>query len=137
MPSRDKRDRLTFDVGGLRERLQQYAIEPNQSLASIVRMALMEWLDWKEGKLLRPAVRSDVNAIASQSIRSLISDRDLEVLSVETKLPQQRLAQLRDGDCPTDIELTLLEKGLGVSLEQLVELRRRTLSSNGREINGA
>ncbi|MEG4518828.1 MULTISPECIES: hypothetical protein [unclassified Microcoleus] len=48
--SRDSRDRIsvTFDVGGLRERLKAQAIEPNQSLASIVRMALIEWLDQQE-----------------------------------------------------------------------------------------
>ncbi len=49
--SRDGRDRLTFEVGGLRERLRTqailssgYANEPNQPLASIIRMALLEWL---------------------------------------------------------------------------------------------
>ena len=46
--SRDGRDRLTFDVGGLRDRLRAFAIEPNQSLASIVRMALLEWLADRE-----------------------------------------------------------------------------------------
>jgi hypothetical protein len=46
--SRDSRDRLTFDVGGLRDRLRAFAIEPNQSLASIVRMALLEWLSDRE-----------------------------------------------------------------------------------------
>jgi hypothetical protein len=46
--SRDSRDRLTFDVGRLRERLRAQAIEPNQSLASIVRMALIEWLEQRE-----------------------------------------------------------------------------------------
>jgi hypothetical protein len=48
--SRDSRDRIsvTFDVGGLRERLKAQAIEPNQSLASIVRRAVLEWLDQQE-----------------------------------------------------------------------------------------
>ena len=46
--SRDSRDRLTFDVGGLRDRLRAQAIEPNQSLASIVRMALIQWLEQRE-----------------------------------------------------------------------------------------
>ena len=46
--SRDTRDRLTFDVGGLRERLRAQAIEPGQSLASIVRMGLLEWLRIRE-----------------------------------------------------------------------------------------
>jgi hypothetical protein len=46
--SRDCRDRLTFDVGGLRDRLRAQAIEPNQSLASIVPMALIEWLEQRE-----------------------------------------------------------------------------------------
>jgi hypothetical protein len=32
----------------LRERLKAQAIEPSQSLASIVRMALLEWLDQRE-----------------------------------------------------------------------------------------
>jgi hypothetical protein len=46
--SRDTRDRLTFDVGELRHRLRAQAIEPGQSLASIVRMALIEWLEQRE-----------------------------------------------------------------------------------------
>ncbi|MEG4503888.1 hypothetical protein QUA81_13575 [Microcoleus sp. F6_B4] len=48
--SRDSRDRIsvTFDIGQLRERLKAQAIEPNQSLASIVRMALIEWLEQRE-----------------------------------------------------------------------------------------
>ena len=48
--SRDSRDRIsiTFDIGQLRERLKAQAIEPSQSLASIVRMALIEWLKQRE-----------------------------------------------------------------------------------------
>lgn len=48
--SRDSRDRIsvTFDVGGLRDRLKAQAIEPGQSLASIVRMAVLEWLEQQE-----------------------------------------------------------------------------------------
>jgi hypothetical protein len=50
--SRDTRDRftVTFDVGGLRERLLLQASEPNQSLASIVRMAVTQWLDQQESQ---------------------------------------------------------------------------------------
>ena len=48
--SRDSRDRIsiTFDIGQLRERLKAQAIEPSQSLASIVRMAVIEWLEQRE-----------------------------------------------------------------------------------------
>ncbi|MEG4532988.1 hypothetical protein [Microcoleus sp. D2_18a_D3] len=48
--SRDSRDRIsvTFDIGQLRERLKAQAIEPSQSLASIVRMAVLEWLEQRE-----------------------------------------------------------------------------------------
>lgn len=50
--SRDTRDRIsvTFDVGGLRDRLKAQAIEPNQSLASIVRMAVLKWLEEREAE---------------------------------------------------------------------------------------
>ncbi|MBW3587210.1 MAG: hypothetical protein KY448_15595 [Cyanobacteria bacterium 0813] len=50
--SRDSRDRLTitFDVGGLGDRLKAQASEPHQSLASIVRMAVREWLVDRESK---------------------------------------------------------------------------------------
>jgi predicted DNA-binding ribbon-helix-helix protein len=37
-------------MGGLRDRLRAFAIEPNQSLASIVRMALLEWLSDRESQ---------------------------------------------------------------------------------------
>ncbi|NJR24640.1 MAG: hypothetical protein HC786_22030 [Richelia sp. CSU_2_1] len=46
--SRDKRDRLTFDATGLRDKLEAAATEPGQSLASIVRMLVVEALDRKE-----------------------------------------------------------------------------------------
>ena len=50
--SRDTRDRftVTFDIGGLRERLLVQASEPNQSLASIVRMAVVGWLEQQESQ---------------------------------------------------------------------------------------
>jgi hypothetical protein len=48
--SRDSRDRIsiTFDIGQLRERLKAQAIEPSKLLASIVPMALLEWLEQRE-----------------------------------------------------------------------------------------
>ena len=57
--SRDTRDRLTFDVGELRERLRAQAIEPGQSLASIVRMALIEWLEQREAMEDKKSEKSD------------------------------------------------------------------------------
>lgn len=50
--SNDKRDRfsVTFDIGGLRTRLMAQASEPNQSLASIVRMAVIQWLEQQESQ---------------------------------------------------------------------------------------
>ncbi|MEG4803540.1 hypothetical protein QUB63_22525 [Microcoleus sp. ARI1-B5] len=62
--SRDKRDRLTFDVGGLRDRLRVFAIEPNQSLASIVRMALIEWLSDRESQKSEKPTEIDKNDIS-------------------------------------------------------------------------
>jgi len=41
---------VTFDIGGLRERLLVQASEPNQSLASIVRMAVIQWLEQQESQ---------------------------------------------------------------------------------------
>lgn len=48
--SNDRRDRftVTFDIGGLRDRLLAQAREPNQSLASIVRMAVLDWVEQQE-----------------------------------------------------------------------------------------
>ncbi len=62
--SRDRRDRLTFDVGGLRDRLRIFAIEPNQSLASIVRMALLEWLAVQESRNYEKSPETDKNDIS-------------------------------------------------------------------------
>ncbi|PSB49774.1 hypothetical protein C7B67_16490 [filamentous cyanobacterium Phorm 6] len=62
--SRDGRDRLTFDVGGLRDRLRVFAIEPNQSLASIVRMALLEWLAVRESRNYEKSPETDKNDIS-------------------------------------------------------------------------
>jgi hypothetical protein len=63
--SRDGRDRLTFDVGGLRDRLRVFAIEPNQSLASIVRMALLEWLSDRERAKSEKLPENDKNDIST------------------------------------------------------------------------
>ncbi|MEG3898986.1 MULTISPECIES: hypothetical protein [unclassified Microcoleus] len=59
--SRDSRDRIsvTFDIGQLRERLKAQAIEPSQSLASIVRMALIEWLEQREAVQVEESENSE------------------------------------------------------------------------------
>ncbi|NJR24639.1 MAG: hypothetical protein HC786_22025 [Richelia sp. CSU_2_1] len=59
--SRDKRDRLTFDVGGLRDRLARFALYPTESLASIVRRALIEWLDRKESEKFNDNDKTDIS----------------------------------------------------------------------------
>jgi predicted DNA-binding ribbon-helix-helix protein len=62
--SRDGRDRLTFEVGGLRARLRAQAIEPNQPLASIIRMALLEWLADRESQNSEKSHKIDKNDIS-------------------------------------------------------------------------
>lgn len=65
--SRDTRDRfsVTFDIGGLRDRLMAQASEPNQSLASIVRMALIEWLVIHESQNSEKSPETDKNDIST------------------------------------------------------------------------
>lgn len=48
MPS--KRDRLCIDVTGLRDRLRAQSAYPNQSLASVIRILLVEALGARESK---------------------------------------------------------------------------------------
>ncbi len=48
MPS--KRDRLCIDVTGLRDRLRAQSAYPNQSLASVIRILLVEALNARESK---------------------------------------------------------------------------------------
>ena len=64
--SRDTRDRfsVTFDIGGLRERLLAQASEPNQSLASIVRMVVLEWLADRESESNQDSRKIDKNDIS-------------------------------------------------------------------------
>ena len=64
--SRDTRDRfsVTFDIGGLRDRLMAQASEPNQSLASIVRMAVSEWLADRESQNSEKSHKIDKNDIS-------------------------------------------------------------------------
>ncbi|MDQ2096728.1 MAG: hypothetical protein QQW96_03675 [Tychonema bourrellyi B0820] len=61
--SRDDRDRLTFDVGGLRDRLRTQERYPGEPLASIIRTALVEWLSQKESQ--EKYTKSDKNDIST------------------------------------------------------------------------
>ena len=65
--SNDRRDRftVTFDIGGLRDRLLAQAREPNQSLASIVRMAVLDWVEQQE-EIAQP----DISKISQDSENS-------------------------------------------------------------------
>jgi hypothetical protein len=78
--SRDSRDRIsiTFDIGQLRERLKAQAIEPSQSLASIVRMALIEWLEQREAAVSL--------LFGKRHGRVLNFDRDLYLNSIAVSL---------------------------------------------------
>jgi hypothetical protein len=88
--SRDSRDRLTFDVGGLRDRLRDRAIEPNQSLASIVRMAPIEWLEQRE------AVQDEESSEEGDRRKGVRREESSPLLTPDSLTPSQENSQKRD-----------------------------------------
>ncbi len=88
--SRDSRDRLTFDVGELRDRLRSQAIEPNQSLASIVRMAPIEWLEQ------RKAVQDEESSEKGDRRKRVRREENSPLLTPDSLTPSQENSQKSD-----------------------------------------
>jgi hypothetical protein len=90
--SRDSRDRIsiTFDIGQLRERLKAQAIEPSQSLASIVRMALIEWLEQRE------AMEDKKSSEEEDRRKGVRREESSPLLTPDSLTPSQENSQKRD-----------------------------------------
>ena len=111
------RDRVTIDIGGLRERILRQAQEPNQSLSSIIRMLLIKGLDVLEAQQLTQPI----------TVAQLVQ-QNIDVLRKE--IPQRAEALAR-GDCPTDIDLVRLAYILDVDEEYLHRLRGNKTNDRG------
>jgi|GEM_PF-2502052 len=114
MPSRDKRDRFTFDIGGLRESLERHRREPEQPMASIIRMALTEWIEAKEQKRSPPLTLTT-------------EDGELAIAC------WQKVAR---GEMPTPQEITLLCAVLDIPDYRRIETLLMCIAKKGRATNG-
>jgi len=128
MEGKDKTERITVDLKGLRKRLERLATEPGQSIGSIIRMVLikgLEVLETEPGQ--EPRQNLGTPSIANQIKKLYVSD-----LSKKSGISPERLMHLANGAEPELHELSLLEPALGISLEQLYEVYKRDFPGNNK-----
>lgn len=134
--------RTTIDLKGLKEDVERWRSESEQSFASVVRSAVsfaiemwdaMEKLDihrpapgkaeeWLRQLSGRSTPRTEGEP---QSIAELIRQADISKVSDESGISEKRLQAIADGAKPLLPELSLLEKSLGKSLSELQEIYQR------------
>jgi hypothetical protein len=123
MPSRDKRDRFTFDIGGLRESLERHRREPEQPMASIIRMALTEWIEAKEQKRSPP-------------LTARLSARAEALTNEDGELAIACWQKVARGEMPTPQEITLLCAVLDIPDYRRIETLLMCIAKKGRAANG-
>ncbi|GEM_PF-4809675 len=134
------RDRITFDIKDLRERLESASTEPEQSIASVLRWVAILGLDILDAcrKLQIPSPRLgdvdkwliDISTSNSQPQRkklaeliSALSLREIE----ESLIPLDRIVAIKEGEKPTQEETTRLARLLGLTSEEIRDLLNENL----------
>ncbi len=119
MTDKQKTERITVDLKGLRKRLERLSTEPGQSIGSIIRMVLVKGLEVLESQPTQEFRQNlRLPSIADQIKQFYVSSE----LSRRSGISQERLVDLANGAEPELHELSLLEPVLGVTLEQLYEV---------------
>ncbi len=130
-----ERDRITFDLKDLRERLQSVSTEPGQSLSSVLRWVAILGLDLLDAcsRLRIPPPRlgeidkwliqiSNVNPQPEQKkLSELISGLSFTEIE-ESAIPFDRILAIKRGDNPTPHEVTKLARILGRSPAEIRDL---------------
>lgn len=118
MTDKQKTERITVDLKGLRKRLERLSTEPGQSIGSIIRMVLVKGLEVLESQPTQEVKQN----LRLPSIADQIKQFYVVELSRRSGISQERLVDLANGAEPELHELSLLEPALGVTLEQLYEV---------------
>ena len=135
-----KRDRLNFDLHGLRERLEAALVEPGQSLGSVLRQVANLGLDLLEAcrRLKLPPPRlgevekwlMEISGIHLQSkpneetFAGLLSGLDVEEIS-ESGIPFERILLIKRGSEPEPHEITKLARVLGKTPSEIKQLIKK------------
>lgn len=141
------------DLSGLMEKIQNFA--PSLSVTLGARRILylffeiLEALEEaniplpREGKVrewleqhIRPRSIEQPAGESHRSIAQIIQKRNIVELSDETGISIKRLNEIAQGAQPRIAELSLLEQGLDVTLEELTELYKRDFNGQRERING-
>ncbi|MDF5730484.1 MAG: hypothetical protein PUP92_21285 [Rhizonema sp. PD38] len=142
-----KRDRLNFDLHGLRERLEAALVEPGQSLGSVLRQVANLGLDLLEAcrRLKLPPPRlgevekwlMEISGIHHQSkaneetFAGLLSGLDVEEIS-ESGIPFERILLIKRGSEPEPHEITKLARVLGKTPSEIKQLiKKKYVNGNG------
>ncbi|MCL1475199.1 hypothetical protein [Argonema antarcticum] len=138
--SEDKRDRITVDITGLKEKLTTWTNDPKVSTGSLVRSAIVTAIEFWEAVenlglprpkpgnmqewLLAISGKDDKNT-AKPSIAQLIKLQNLSELSEVSGISEKRLKALAQGAEPLIPELSLLDPALNFTLEDLYSIYKR------------
>ena len=137
----NKRDRITFDLQGLRERLEAQAVEPGQSLSSILRRVSLLGLELLEvsrslgisppnpGEVREWLMQREVAQL--QVIDNLLAQSNSEDLAKQAGIPVERIDEIKKGKRPTPDELIGLARALGRKPDELRVLLNRERTTNG------
>ena len=129
------RDRITFDLKDLRERLQSVSTEPGQSMTSVLRWVAILGLELLDAcrRLRIPPPRLgefdkwliEISTSNSQPQRKklaeLLSASSLREIE-ESLIPLDRIVAIKRGDKPTQDEIAKLAQLLGRTPEEIKEL---------------
>lgn len=154
--AQSKRDRITVDITGLKEKLTTWTNDPKVSTGSLVRSAIVTAIEFWEAVdslgLPRPkpgnmqewlsalSGKDDKNT-AKPSIAQLVKLQNLSELSEVSGISEKRLKALAQGAEPLMPELSLLEPALNVTLEDLYSIYKRDFpdpqrKQRGKHLNG-
>ncbi|MCD8486602.1 MAG: hypothetical protein LRZ84_07620 [Desertifilum sp.] len=152
---KDKKYRISIHLAGLGDRLKQFSADERISVSAAVRritaifLELVEALEeaniplpregkvreWLQQNLTSRSLEQSVND-THRTIASYIRERNLVELSDETGISIKRLNDLAQGVKPLVPELSLLELGLNITIEELTELYKREFNGQKEKING-
>lgn len=124
--NKEKRDRLSLDLMGLRERLESVAVEPGQPLSSVLRRVALIGMELLEvcAKLNLPTPK--IGQVEEWFKSSL--GKKIPASSSSTNSASELLDLLSSPSRPTDIDIVKIATRLNLETENLLDVCDRLYS---------